>query len=88
VLAALGAVPAARAVPGHGPAAVPWPGAADPLLRYLDALERETRAAIAAGIGLAEAPARVATAEAAQWRLAEAYHGRNVNAAYRELEWE
>jgi quinoprotein relay system zinc metallohydrolase 2 len=88
VLAALRTVPAARAVPGHGPAAVPWPGAADPLLRYLEALERETRAAIAAGIGLAEAPARVAIAEAAPWGLAEAYHGRNVNAAYRELEWE
>ncbi|CAA9289661.1 MAG: MBL-fold metallo-hydrolase superfamily [uncultured Craurococcus sp.] len=88
VLAALGAVPAARAVPGHGPAAVPWPGAAGPLLRYLDMLERETRAAIAAGIGIAEAPSHVANAEAAQWRLAEAYHGRNVTAAYRELEWE
>lgn len=88
VLAALGAVPAARAVPGHGPAVVPWPGAAGLLLRYLDALEQGTRTAIAAGIGLAEAPAQVATAEAAKWRLAEAYHGRNVTAAYRELEWE
>ncbi|TCZ64904.1 quinoprotein relay system zinc metallohydrolase 2 [Roseicella aquatilis] len=77
-----------RAVPGHGPPAVDWPAAAAPLARYLDALERETRAAIATGIGLAEAPARVATAEAAGWRLAEAYHGRNVTAAYRELEWE
>jgi glyoxylase-like metal-dependent hydrolase (beta-lactamase superfamily II) len=82
------AAAASRAVPGHGPAAVPWPAAAGPLLRYLEALERETRAAIAAGVGLAEAPARVATADAAGWRLAGAYHGRNVTAAYRELEWE
>lgn len=78
----------ARAVPGHGPPAVEWPAAAAPLARYLEAVERETRAAIAAGVGLAEAPARVATAEAARWDLAEAYHGRNVTTAYRELEWE
>ena len=39
-------------------------------------------------VGIAEAPARVASAEASRWRLAEAYHGRNVSAAYRELEWE
>ncbi len=116
------AAAASRAVPGHGPAAVPWPAAAGPLLRYLEALEEAARAAIAAGVGLAEAPARVAAAgdlarylealrdgtraaiaagvgiaeapdrvalaEARPWALAGAYHGRNVTAAYRELEWE
>lgn len=80
--------PAARAVPGHGPPAVPWPDAAGALTRYLEALRDGTRAAIAAGLGIAEAPARVAIAEASRWRLAEGYHGRNVSAAYRELEWE
>jgi len=87
-LQALRAVPAARAVPGHGPAAVPWPAAADDLTRYLLALRDGTRAAIAAGIGIEAAPARVAPEEAARWGLAAAYHGRNVTAAYRELEWE
>ncbi len=87
-LDALRAVPAARAVPGHGPPAVPWPAAAADLTRYLLALRDGTRAAIAAGIGIAEAPSRVATDEATRWRLADAYHGRNVTAAYRELEWE
>jgi glyoxylase-like metal-dependent hydrolase (beta-lactamase superfamily II) len=87
-LAALRENPATRAVPGHGPPAVPWPDAAAPLTGYLGALRDGTRAAIAAGVGIAEAPARVATAEAARWRLAENYHGRNVSAAYRELEWE
>jgi quinoprotein relay system zinc metallohydrolase 2 len=90
VLDGLAALPGiARAVPGHGPPAVPWPEAAAPLMRYLAALEAETRAALAAGIGLAEAPDRVALAEAAAgWGLADLYHGRNVTAAYRELEWE
>jgi quinoprotein relay system zinc metallohydrolase 2 len=87
-LAALRGSPAARAVPGHGPSAVPWPDSATALTRYLEALRDGTRAAIAAGIGIAEAPSRVALAEASHWRLAEAYHGRNVSTAYRELEWE
>jgi len=87
-LAALRERPAARAVPGHGPPAVPWPAGAAALTGYLEALRDGTRAAIASGVGIAEAPARVASAEASRWRLAEGYHGRNVSAAYRELEWE
>jgi quinoprotein relay system zinc metallohydrolase 2 len=87
-LAALRDRSAARAVPGHGPPAVPWPEAAASLTGYLQALRDGTRAAIASGVGIAEAPARVAPAEASRWRLSEAYHGRNVSAAYREVEWE
>ena len=87
-LAALRGRPAARAVPGHGPPAVPWPDAAAALAGYLEALRDGTRAAIASGVGIAEAPARVAASEASRWRLSEAYHGRNVSTAYRELEWE
>jgi quinoprotein relay system zinc metallohydrolase 2 len=87
-LGALRGQRAARAVPGHGPAAVPWPEAAAALTGYLEALRDGTRAAIAAGLGIAEAPSRVALAEASHWRLAENYHGRNVSTAYRELEWE
>ena len=87
-LDALREAKAVRAVPGHGPASVPWPAGAADLTRYLLALRDGTRAAIAAGIGIAAAPARVAPEEAARWRLSEAYHGRNVTAAYRELEWE
>src|SRR5690349_21470484 len=85
-LDALRTVQAARAVPGHGPPAVPWPAGAADLTRYLLALRDGTRAASAAGIDIAAAPARVAPEEAARWRLVEAYHGRNVTAAYRELE--
>ena len=78
----------ARAVPGHGPASVPWPAGAVELRRYLGAVREGTRAAMAAGVSIAEAPERVARKEASLWRLAEVYHGRNVTSAYRELEWE
>lgn len=88
LLAELQQEPAQRAIPGHGPPSVPWPEAAAPLLAYLAALRDGTRAAIAAGLGLAEAPERVATEAARSWPLAEHYHGRNVTAAYRQLEWE
>jgi quinoprotein relay system zinc metallohydrolase 2 len=87
-LESLRARPASRAVPGHGPPAVPWPEGAAPLVGYLEALRDGTRAAIAAGVGIAEAPARVAVAEGSRWGLAEGYHGRNVSTAFRELEWE
>jgi quinoprotein relay system zinc metallohydrolase 2 len=88
VLAELSQEPAQRAIPGHGPPSVPWPQAAAPLLTYLAALRDGTRAAIAAGLDLAEAPERVATEAARPWQLAGHYHGRNVTAAYRQLEWE
>jgi quinoprotein relay system zinc metallohydrolase 2 len=87
-LDALSRIPAARVIPGHGPPSAPWPDAAADTRRYLAALRDGTRAAIAAGTGIAEAPSRVAREEAARWRLAGAHHGRNVTTAYRQLEWE
>jgi len=88
VLEELRQEPARQAIPGHGPPSVPWPQAAGPLLAYLTALRDGTRAAIAAGLSLAEAPGQVATDAARPWHLADQYHGRNVTAAYRQLEWE
>ena len=82
------AVPADRAVPGHGPVSVPWPAAAEPERRYLAAVARDTRAAIKAGIGIANAYRQVANSERGKWLLFDEYHPRNVTAAYKELEWE
>jgi quinoprotein relay system zinc metallohydrolase 2 len=87
-LDALARITATRVVPGHGPPSSPWPEAAAETRRYLAALRDGTRAAISAGVGIAVAPSRVATEEAARWRLAAAHHGRNVTTAYRQLEWE
>ena len=83
---ALAAIPAARAVPGHGPASVPWPEALAPQRAYLEGLAAQLRPRIAAGEGLAEAVEAVPAPEG--WARTEAFHRRNVTAAYVELEWE
>ena len=82
------ALAADRAVPGHGPVSVPWPAAAEPERRYLEAVARDTRAAIKAGISIANAYRQVANSERGQWLLFDEYHPRNVTASYKELEWE
>jgi quinoprotein relay system zinc metallohydrolase 2 len=87
-LAELTAIPADRAVPGHGPVSVSWPQAAEPERRYLETLARDTRAAIKAGIGIADAYRDVANSERGRWLLFDDYHPRNVTASYKELEWE
>jgi glyoxylase-like metal-dependent hydrolase (beta-lactamase superfamily II) len=87
-LQALKAVPARRAVPGHGPASVDWPSAAGDLERYLTTLLTETRAAIARGVTIEAAVSDVGESERDKWALFDDYHGRNVTQAYKELEWE
>lgn len=82
------AVSAERAIPGHGPVSVPWPAAAEPERRYLEAVAQDTRAAIKAGIGIADAWRHVANSERGRWLLFDDYHPRNVTASYKELEWE
>jgi quinoprotein relay system zinc metallohydrolase 2 len=77
-----------QAVPGHGPALVPWVAAEDAQRRYLTALLDETRAAIAKGVPIEEAATTVAQSERDKWQLFDSYHGRNVLEAYRRLEWE
>jgi quinoprotein relay system zinc metallohydrolase 2 len=87
-LAALKALPAKRAVPGHGPAQVSWPSGAADLERYLDVLLRETRQAVAKGMEIGEAVQTVAQSERGKWALFDEYHGHNVTKAFKELEWE
>ena len=88
VMKDLAALEVATAVPGHGPTSTDWPAALDAQRRYLDAVLRDTRAAIKARITLARAVDQVALEPAASWLLAERFHRRNVTAAYAELEWE
>lgn len=87
-LDALRAVPAARAIPGHGPAAVDWPAGAEPETRYLEAVLAGTRAAIRGDIDIGDAWHHVAEEERGRWLLFDDYHARNVTTAYKELEWE
>jgi quinoprotein relay system zinc metallohydrolase 2 len=88
VLGRLEAVKATRAVPGHGPAWVPWPQGALDERRYLTVLRRDVRAAIRAGLDIDAAVASAALSERGKWALFDAYNGRNVTEAYKELQWE
>ncbi|MDB6083168.1 MAG: quinoprotein relay system zinc metallohydrolase 2 [Gammaproteobacteria bacterium] len=87
-LQALKAVPARRAVPGHGPVSVNWPAGARDLDRYLDVLLRETRAAVKRGMDISGAVATVGRSERGKWKLFDDYQGHNVTQAFKEVEWE
>ena len=88
VIAELRRVPAARVVPGHGPASAAWPQALDAQERYLLALLRDVRREIAAGGRIESAIGRVAGEERDRWVGFDASHPRNVTASFTELEWE
>lgn len=88
VMDELAAIPAIRAVPGHGPASVPWPQALDPQRRYLSVLARDLRRMIAQGLTMNDAIATAAASERARWRLFGEYNARNASAGFAELEWE
>lgn len=85
---ALAALDARRVVPGHGPASAPWPQALSAQTAYLEALAGDLRAAIAAGVPLADAVTHAAASEAGKWQLFESFNPRNATAAFAELEWE
>lgn len=87
-LDALKALPCSRAIPGHGPASVAWPAAADNEQRYLTTILTETRQMIANGADIEVAVDHVAAGERSQWALFDDYNGRNVTVAFKELEWE
>ncbi len=79
---------AERAIPGHGPKRVPWPGALSAQRRYLSTMSEEIRRVIDRGGTIEEAIDSVGYAAREQWLLFDEYHRRNVTAAYAELEWE
>ncbi len=87
-LAALTAIPAQRAVPGHGPISVPWPAGADDERRYLELLAHDIRAVLAQGGDLDAALPVVAQSEASRWSLFDDYNKHNIALGFHELEWE
>jgi glyoxylase-like metal-dependent hydrolase (beta-lactamase superfamily II) len=84
----LAAIPAARAVPGHGPLVQPWPAALDDERRYFATLARDVKAALAKGDALRATAAVAGSAERDKWRLFDVYNARNATAAYAEFEWD
>ena len=87
-LRTLKTVSARRAVPGHGPVSVHWPAGSADLDRYLDVLQRETRAAVKRGLEIGDAVATVGRSERGRWKLFDDYQGHNVTQAFKEVEWE
>lgn len=87
-LAKLKALPALRAVPGHGPVSVKWPAGSVDLERYLDVMLRETRIAVKRGLEISEAVLTVGRSERGRWKLFDDYQGHNVTQAFKEVEWE
>jgi quinoprotein relay system zinc metallohydrolase 2 len=84
----LAAIPAERAVPGHGPLVQPWPAALDDERRYFDALAHDVKAALAKGDDMRATAAAAGAAERDKWWLFDVYNARNATAAYAEFEWD
>ena len=67
---------------------MPWPAALDDERRYFAKVGTQVRELIAAGGRIEDAPGKVAPDERDRWQLFDAFHARNVTAAFAELEWE
>ena len=87
-ISALKKVGAERAVPGHGPASVPWPKAIEPEQRYLEVLVADIRKIQKAHGTIEEATQKAGIEEQGNWALFDDYNARNVTGAFVELEWE
>ena len=83
----LGALPAQRVVPGHGPVSE-WPAGLADQRRYLSTLASDVRALVARGAPITAAAATAAASERKRWQLFGDYNARNATAAFSEIEWE
>jgi len=83
----LGALPAQRVVPGHGPVSG-WPAALADERRYLETLASDVRGLVARGAPIKAATATAASAERSRWELFDDFNARNATAAFSEIEWE
>jgi quinoprotein relay system zinc metallohydrolase 2 len=88
VMAELKRLDVGTVVPGHGPVSSAWPASMDAQAGYLNALLRDTRAALSKRQTIQQAIAGIGVPPASNWRLTDRFHRRNVTAAYAELEWE
>ena len=86
VLGQLGALPAQRVVPGHGPGSE-WPAALADERRYLQTLASDVRGLVKSGKPIAAAGA-AAGSERSRWELFDDFNTRNATAAFSEIEWE
>ena len=85
-LGELGALPAQRVVPGHGPVSG-WPAALADERRYLQTLASDVRGLVTSGKPIAAA-GTAAGSERSRWELFDDFNTRNATAAFSEIEWE
>jgi quinoprotein relay system zinc metallohydrolase 2 len=85
-LGELGALPAQRVVPGHGPVSG-WPAALADERRYLETLASDVRGLVRRGEPIAAA-GTAAGSERSRWELYDDFNTRNATAAFSEIEWE
>jgi len=85
-LGELGALPAQRVVPGHGPVSG-WPAALADERRYLQKLVTDVRGLVTSGKPIAAA-GTAASSERSRWELFDDFNTRNATAAFSEIEWE
>lgn len=88
VMAALKALPAVRAVPGHGPLVEDKAAALDRLRAYFEVLIDDLKRGIAAGRTMQDVVRDAAASERAHWQLFDSVNLRNAEALYTQLEWE
>jgi quinoprotein relay system zinc metallohydrolase 2 len=86
-LGELGALPAQRVVPGHGPVSQ-WPAALGDERRYLETLASDVRRLVAGGEPITTAANTAAASERSRWQLFDDFNARNATAAFSEIEWE
>ncbi len=87
-MAALDSMPAALAIPGHGPVTRDKQAALARQRAYLTLLLRDVRAGIRQGADMTATMATAAAPERKRWRLFDAVNRRNVAFLYPALEWE
>lgn len=80
--------PALQVVPGHGPVSPDWKADLNRQRSYWGAVATGVRRLIRNNGTIKQAVASVAREQRDHWLLFDAYHGRNITAAYVELEWE
>ncbi|MCG7957417.1 MAG: quinoprotein relay system zinc metallohydrolase 2 [Candidatus Thiodiazotropha endolucinida] len=80
--------PIVQVVPGHGPVVTAWQSALAKQHHYLEEIANQIRRIIRKGGTISQAVKSVGLDEQGNWLLFNEYHGRNVTAAFAELEWE
>ncbi len=79
--------PVKHVVPGHGPAAMAWPEAAQAEEAYLRRLRDDVGDALQKGQTIRQAAQTAAASERDNWRLFDEFNPRNATTAYHEMEW-